>query len=475
MGETPRDADTEPVTRLLANALAATRTEDLPAQVIVDTQRAVLDWLGSVLAGAGESPARMCQELVARLGTSNEATVFGAGRSSAAGAALANGVSSHMLELDDVHKGSTLHAGAPVISAGLAVAEREHADGHAFLLAVALGYEAALRIGEAVNPSHYKYWHPTGTAATFGAAVAAGSLLKLDAKQMLDAFGSAGTQAAGLWEFNADGAMSKHLHPGKAAFNGILAADLARAGFTGATRILEGERGFFRAMSTSYDPTRITDGLGARWKISENCFKLHSCCGHTHTAIDVALELRARREWPAADALRRIRAIQILSYGPGIEIVKEPNPRTPYQAKFSIAYCVAAALLEGKVGLEQFAPERFGADGVRDVRIAALLQRTLITVDDNLTAKYPSAWPARVSVVLDDATVLSGTADYPRGNPENPVTTATLEEKFTSLVESRVGPDVACRALAAAKSVGSCRDVSTLFRDLLRHMPSQAA
>jgi 2-methylcitrate dehydratase PrpD len=475
MGETPRDANTEPVTRLLADALSAARYTDLPAQVIADTQRAVLDWLGSALAGAGEAPARMCQELVAGLGTSNEATVFGAGRSSAAGAALANGVSSHMLELDDVHKGSTLHAGAPVISAALAVAEREHADGPAFLLAVALGYEAALRIGEAVNPSHYRYWHPTGTAATFGAAVAAGSLLKLDAAQMLDALGTAGTQAAGLWEFNADGAMSKHLHPGKAAFNGILAADLARAGFTGATRILEGERGFFRATSTSYDPARITDGLGTRWKISENCFKLHSCCGHTHTAIDVALELRARREWPGADALRRISAIQILSYGPGIEIVKEPNPRTPYQAKFSIAYCVAAALLEGKVGLEQFTPERFGTDGVRDASMAALLQRTLVTVDDNLTAKYPSAWPARLSVTLDDGMVLSGAEDYPRGNPENPVSTATLEEKFTSLVESHVGPDVVRRALAAVQSVGSCRDVSTVFRDLLRHTPSQAA
>jgi 2-methylcitrate dehydratase PrpD len=475
MGESPRDTDTQPVTRLLANALCATRYTDLPAQVVADTQRAVLDWLGSALAGAGEAPARMCQELVAGLGTSNEATVFGAGRSSAAGAALANGVSSHMLELDDVHKGSTLHAGAPVISAALAVAEREHADGPAFLLAVALGYEAALRIGEAVNPSHYRYWHPTGTAATFGAAVAAGSLLKLDAAQMLDALGTAGTQAAGLWEFNADGAMSKHLHPGKAAFNGILAADLARAGFTGATRILEGERGFFRATSTSHDPARITDGLGTRWKISENCFKLHSCCGHTHTAIDVALELRARREWSGADALRRISAIQILSYGPGIEIVREPNPRTPYQAKFSIAYCVAAALIEGKVGLEQFTPERFEATGVRDAPIAALLQRTNVSVDDSLTARYPAAWPALVAVTLDDGMVLSGAEDYPRGNPENPVSTATLEEKFTSLVESHVGPDVARRALAAVQSVGSCRDVSTVFRDLLRHTPSQAA
>src|SRR6202035_488966 len=107
----------------------------------------------------------------------------------------------------------------------------------------------------------------------FGAAAAAGSLLKLNADQMLDALGSAGTQAAGLWEFNSDGAMSKHLHPGKAAFNGVLSADLAREGFTGATRILEGERGFFHAMSNAFDETRITDGLGERWKISENCYK----------------------------------------------------------------------------------------------------------------------------------------------------------------------------------------------------------
>src|SRR6185312_16537745 len=146
-----------------------------------------------------------------------------------------------------------------VISAAFAVAERQHADGSQLMLAVALGYEAALRIGEAVNPSHYQYWHPTGTAATFGAAAAAGSLLGLDAARMLDALGTAGTQAAGLWEFNADGAMSKHLHPGKAALNGVLAADLAKIGFTGATRILEGERGFFRAMSGTHDATRITD------------------------------------------------------------------------------------------------------------------------------------------------------------------------------------------------------------------------
>ena len=118
---------------------------------------------------------------------------------------MANGVASHILELDDVHKGSTLHAAAPVIPAALAVAEREHASGAAFLLAVALGYDVALRVGEAVNPSHYRFWHPTGTAATFGAAAAAASLLGLDRHGVRDALGSAGTQASGLWEFNADG------------------------------------------------------------------------------------------------------------------------------------------------------------------------------------------------------------------------------------------------------------------------------
>src|SRR6476659_8515184 len=184
------------------------------------------------------------------------------------------------------------------------MAERERASGRAFSLAVAVGYDAALRIGEAVNPSHYRYWHPTGTVATFGAAAAAASLLRLTAAQMLDALGSAGTQAAGLWEFNADGAMSKHLHPGKAAMNGVLAADLARVGFTGATRILEGERGFLRAMTGGparsaphYDASKIVDSLGTRWKIGENGYKLYSCCAHTHTAVDCVLDVRARRRW----------------------------------------------------------------------------------------------------------------------------------------------------------------------------------
>ncbi len=450
---------TAPVSRLLAETLAATRYEDLPPAVVAETGRAVLDWLGSALAGALEPPARMAQQVVASFGVSDEATVFGARRASAPGAALANGVASHILELDDVHKGSTLHAAAPIIPAALAVAERERADGPAFLLAVALGYDAALRVGEAVNPSHYRFWHPTGTAAVFGAAAAAGSLLGLDAGQMLDALGSAGTQAAGLWEFNADGAMSKALHPGKAALNGVLAADLARLGFTGATRILEGERGFFRATATDADPTRITEGLGRQWKILENCYKLYSCCGHTHTAIDTALDLRAEVGWTGGEAMDRIAAIEVQTYGPGYAIVSEMNPRTPYQAKFSLAYVVAAALLEGWVGLEQFSADRFGPDGVRGSAVAALLRRTTVTVSPDLTALYPAAWPARLTLHLSDGQTVHGGADYPRGNPENPVSTAALADKFRALVRPRLGADLAERALALVHRLPETRDM----------------
>jgi 2-methylcitrate dehydratase PrpD len=426
---------------LLATFAAQTTLDHLPPSALEDTHRTILDWLGSALAGSIEPQARMAQRLAQTLGRSEEATVFSAGRSSAAGAALANGVASHILELDDIHKGSTVHGAAPIIPAALAVAEREGASGADFLLAVALGYEAALRIGEAVNPSHYRHWHPTGTVATFGAAVAAGKLLGLDASAMLHALGSAGTQAAGLWEFNADGAMSKTLHPGKAAMNGVFSADLARMGFSGASRILEGPRGFMAATSQNPDLSRITDRLGQIWKISENGYKIHACCGHTHTAIDAALELRPQLS-PS-----QIQSIHLETYGPGWAIVSEMNPRTPYQGKFSLAYGVCAALCHGRVGLEQFPPEWFGPQGVVEPQIAALLPRVSVTVSPRLTSMYPGAWPARLQIELTDGRLLAAGGDFPRGNAENPVSTAALEDKFRGLVEPRLGSEQTRRAL----------------------------
>jgi 2-methylcitrate dehydratase PrpD len=172
----------------------------------------------------------------------------------------------------------------------------------------------------------------------------------------------------------------------------------------------------------------------------------------------VALELRARTSGDRPGGLSHI---LIETYGPGYEIVKETAPRTPYQAKFSIAYCVAVALLGGRVGLDQFSPER-----LRDPAIAALLERTRVVVAEDLTAKYPAAWPTRVTLTLSNGDVLTGSSDHPSGNPENPVSTAQLENKFRSLVTPRFGATTAERAIEAVQSLETCEDASTVFRDL---------
>ena len=244
----------------------------------------------------------------------------------------------------------------------------------------------------------------------------------------------------------------------------MLAADLAREGFTGASRILEGDRGFFRAMSESHDPTRLTDGLGRHWKILENCYKMHACCGHTHTAIDAAIEIREQSGSAAGRATGDIDRVEVETYAQGLAIVKEPNPSTPFKARFSLAYTVAAALAEGRCGLEQFDASRFSIDGVLDPVIAALLSRIRIEAVDDLTARYPASWPVRLKVTYRDGHRERREADFPRGNPENPVSTAELEAKFLSVVEPRFGEQTARRALDdRAVEWKSCRDVATLF------------
>jgi 2-methylcitrate dehydratase PrpD len=177
--------------------------------------------------------------------------------------------------------------------------------------------------------------------------------------------------------------------------------------------------------------------------------------------------MREARGWTSESALREIAAVRIETYGPGYEIVKEMNPATPYQAKFSIAYCVAATLLEGGAPLEAFGPERFGADGVRHRDVAALLDRTSVVVADDLTGKYPAAWPTRLTITLAGGGELRGASDYPVGNPGNPVSTAQLEAKLRALVAPRLGAEVAERALALVRGLESVNDVSSAFRSLM--------
>jgi 2-methylcitrate dehydratase PrpD len=218
-------------------------------------------------------------------------------------------------------------------------------------------------------------------------------------------------------------------------------------------------------MSEQHDETRITRGLGREWKISEDCYKVWACCGHTHSAIDVAGDLRRQQGWSANEPVYLIDSIEIETYGPGYEIVKEQHPGSTYEAKFSIAYCVAAGLLTGGAPLDVFSADHFANGDVSNCDFAALLERTRVSVAEDLTAKYPGAWPTRVRITLNDGKTIDGASDFPIGNPENPVSTEQLEAKFTGLVAPRWGQDAAARAIKLVHRLAAVRDMNTPFRE----------
>ncbi|MFY0543576.1 MmgE/PrpD family protein [Brevibacillus sp. H7] len=408
----------------LAHFIANTHYDDLPAEVVEFTKLCLLDWLGSAVAGADKPPVQMIDKLARELGGTEQASLVTGGKTSVAHAALVNGAASHVVELDDIHKASIIHAATVVIPAALAVAEWLHKSGRELIAAVAIGYDVCFRIGEAVSPSHYYYWHNTATCGTFGAAAAVAKLLELDERQIVHALGNAGTQAAGLWEFIVDGAMSKQLHTGKAAMNGLLASLLAHKGFTGPAKILEGDRGFFRAMAETFDESRITDRLGEHFKIRENSFKIHASCRHTHPAVDLVLQLRKEHGILPQD----VRCIRVGGYQSVVAITDNPNPQTVYASKFSLQFCVALAFVKGSAGLTDFTEE-----ALFDPAIRSLMQRVELTLDPEVDAAYPEQWGSILEVETQQGEVLRQRTDYPKGDPENPVTAAELTAKFNAL------------------------------------------
>jgi 2-methylcitrate dehydratase PrpD len=428
---TPTGPTTSGPTRALAAFVAAAT---VPPAVRHTTRRYLLDWLGSAVAGGELRPPSIARAVVGELGGHPQATVLATGeRTSAPLAAFANAAAAHVLEMDDLDRESISHPAAPIVAAALAVAEREHAGGDALLDAIAIGYEVSIRVGEALGTGHYEHWHTTGTAGTFGAAAAAARLAGVDAETTLQALGSAGTMTAGLWEFLADGAMSKQLHPAKAAHDGILAALLAAHGFTAATRILEGPKGVLAAMSDAPRPERLTDGLApdlADWRIAHVSFKVHASCRHTHSAVDAALALRRDHDL-RPDAIARV---DVRLYSQALGLLDGMEPTTPYAAKFSLPFCVAAALVHGDL-----APQRFTDDSIAEAATLALADRVHFTTDAALDALYPSAWPSVVTVTLADGSRLSARVDHPAGDPESGIGERDIAAKFATLTGALLG------------------------------------
>jgi 2-methylcitrate dehydratase PrpD len=410
----------------LAGFAANLRFEDIPAPVITRTEDLFLDWFGAALAGKGARPVEAIESFAHAMGRTvgSSEVLISRRQTSPMFAAFVNAAASHYAEQDDVHNGSVFHPGTVVFPPVLAVAQTLGSSGRDLLTAAVAGYEVGIRVGEFLGRSHYKVFHTTGTAGTIAAAAATGRLLDLSPDQMLNAFGSAGTQAAGLWEFLRDAADSKQLHTAKAAADGLLAAYLSLHGFTGAKHIFEGPQGMAAGMSHDADPAKLTDRLGQRWTVLETSFKYHACCRHTHPAADALLRLFSENDIEPSvitgvTAFVHQGAIDIL--GPIVV------PATVHQAKFSMGTVLGLIALYRCAGLREF------EEHYADAPVAAFREKVGMVLDPEVDAAYPERWIGKVAVQTTDGRTLCARVDEPRGDPGNTLTRPELEEKVLRL------------------------------------------
>jgi 2-methylcitrate dehydratase PrpD len=415
-------------TRQLANHLASLRFADLPPDVVQASKVFVLDLLGAMLGAMRAEEVRMASDVVRALGGHPECTMIGfRDRTSCQQAAFMNGLSSHVLELDDTHRDSITHVGAPVIPAALAMAEREGLSGAAFLTAVVAGYEAALRIANAVQPSHWRRgFLSMGTCGTFGAATAASHCLGMGPDALANALGLAGIQAAGLnSSIYGEGDMGKRLCPSHAASAGVVSALLAQKGFTGSTNVVEQRKGFCAAFADDYDLSRVTEGLGKTFEISRTSLKPYSCCRYNHAAIDGLLDLLDAGSI-SADAIASIR---VRTYD--IAVTNRPHrahPTTVFDAKMSLPFCLAVVAYARKAGERDFTEA-----GLEDPRLCGLAERVTVEADPEMSRVFPQQWPAHIRVVLRDGRSFERLVPYPKGEPEAPMTESEIRDKFREL------------------------------------------
>ena len=413
------------------------QTSKLPREVVHHAKRAVIDWYASLLPGSRVAPATLLEQALADELDHGRARLASGRRASVRAAALINGAASHSVEFDDIWRDAVYHPASPVISAALAAAQSQGVNGEQFLRSVIVGYEVSTRIGDAIMPSHYKYWHTTGTVGTFGAAASVATILGCNREQFVNALGNAGTFAAGLQQAFRSEAMSKPLHGGHAAEAGALAALGAAKGVTGVADILEGEVGFGAAMSVNPDWARATRGLGTDYHITRVTFKNHGCCGHAFAALDAVLELKRKHGFAHQD----VRKIRIATYKGGLDIVDSMNPEGAYQAKFSLQYTAAHALIYGSVRLNAFGPDRLGNPDVR-----SLMQRVECIADPELSKAFPGQRAANVEIELADGRKLTHFQPTRKGDPEMPLTDEELNDKYVELAVPVVG-EPAARAL----------------------------
>jgi 2-methylcitrate dehydratase PrpD len=403
------------------------------------TKRFILDYLGTALAGVPEESSETAVKSLMELpGEKQDCTVIGqTQKKSCLTAALINGILGHTVEMDDDHREAIMHPGAVVIPAALAVAESESKSGKHLIEAVLAGYEIAIRVGAGLlGKAMFTGWHPTGTCGVFGAAIAAAKLMDLDEEGLTNTLNIAGSLSSGLFEFKADGSWTKRFHAGKAAISGIIAAELAKEGFACPTKLLESETGFFQAYSNRgiYKLELVDNKLGEKYMAFDTSVKPYACGRFSQPVIDCALDLTNRydlKPQDIKDVLVKTDSWTAKAYGTPKE--KVYHPKTTVDAQFSIPYAAAVAIVRRKARLNEFSPE-----AIKDPVILEVASKVRYEVDPEIEAKYPLYYPCAMTIWTNDGRKLDTYIDFPKGDPENPVTDEELVEKFEDIASRAI-------------------------------------
>lgn len=453
---------TKPVLESLANFAVTAREKGFAAETEAATVKALIDWTSGAIVGAEEEASQLLTHALKSAITSYQQQDQGKGLvrlftrpgagSDPRTAALINGTAAHVSEIDDIYRDGLYHPGAPTIAAALAMGEYIQASGRALLRSIAIGYEIGCRVAREVNPSHYKYWHTTGTVGAIGSAAAAADLLELDNEQFKDALAQSVSMAAGLQQAFRSDSMTKPLHSGRAAEAGVLAALAAQSGFKGSSGIFDGEAGFTVAMGNGDATEEIFDGLGSSWAIEAITVKNHFCCGHTFAPIDGSLELVARGVVP-----EEIASIRVETYTVATEVAGIQSPRTAFEAKFSIPYTLATAMITGSVRERAFTPE-----ALADSRVRKLIDLTEVIATSEKDANYPRQRSAKVIITMKSGQVFESDRKTRKGDPDDPMSEAEVSAKFLDLVEPRLGSERTQFLLSQLQNVKQIKDVREL-------------
>lgn len=442
----------------LANYYSQLAFADLPKEVVEESKLNLIDSLGCILAGAQTEDVKKLTSYFLEKDEEYVASTIGSGKKiSKYNAMIVNGSSAHAVEMDDVHKQAKAHAGAIVVPTLLTEAESCNPSGKQLLLSLVIGYEVMLRIGRGINATEHrkKGWHATSTCGTFGAAATISSLKNFSEQEYVNAFGLAGTQSSGLWAFSKNGANSKMFHAGMAAMNGYLAADLVKAGLEGADHILEAEDGgFFKATSSNYSFDKVTEKIGEEFLSIDMTRKPFSCCRSMHPAIEAALEIRS-----ALTDLEDITAVKVHTY----EVAKMQcglikTPKNTSDAKFSIPYGIAVALVDGQALLNQFTDRR-----IKDQELQTLANKVDVLVEDSFDSEYPINWGCRVEIETTEEK-FTHTIKNAKGDPDNPLSKEEVYEKFRYLSKDILGDSKCDEIINFIEKIEEQNEVKNLIK-----------